>query len=226
MVKELIRNTSLILPICVLISLWGSRIMEVDNQGTAKDSINQPPIRRNSNNYIPQALEAIDAIPTANDDQIDNVPGFVYQFERKPKVTYNWQQYSEPLSQNRESHGYFAQDAQERMIDSNKNIPNPEYAARRSTLLGFTFDLFIWNATLNLPHKNYFILQQIHQDFKTFLEIRAIAMIKTFLHIGYTREGCLRKADNIGGTFSDHLYFGILREEFFKKNHLNLIIEN
>lgn len=53
-----------------------------------------------------------------------------------------------------------------------------------------------------------------------------IAMIKTFLHIGYTREGCLRKADNIGGTFSDHLYFGILREEFFKKNHLNLIIEN
>ena len=53
-----------------------------------------------------------------------------------------------------------------------------------------------------------------------------IAMIKTFLHIGYTREGCLRKADNIGGAFSDHLYFGILREEFFKKNHLNLIIEN
>ena len=53
-----------------------------------------------------------------------------------------------------------------------------------------------------------------------------IAMIKTFLHIGYTQEGCLRKADNIAGIFSDHLYFGILKEEFYKKNHMNLVIEN
>ncbi len=52
-----------------------------------------------------------------------------------------------------------------------------------------------------------------------------IAMIKTFLHIGYTQEGCLRKADNIAGNFSDHLYFGILREEFYKKNNMNLIIK-
>jgi ribosomal-protein-alanine N-acetyltransferase len=41
-----------------------------------------------------------------------------------------------------------------------------------------------------------------------------VAMVKTFLHLGYSQEGCLRLADCIDGKYSDHLYFGILRDEF------------
>lgn len=42
-----------------------------------------------------------------------------------------------------------------------------------------------------------------------------LPMVRTFLRAGYTQEGCLRQADNIDGQFSDHLYFGILRDEYF-----------
>jgi len=45
-----------------------------------------------------------------------------------------------------------------------------------------------------------------------------ISMIKTFRSMGYKLEGVMRKADNIDGILSDHLYFGILKEEFFGKN--------
>ena len=43
-------------------------------------------------------------------------------------------------------------------------------------------------------------------------------MIKTFKSMGYKLEGVMRKADNIDGVLCDHLYFGILKEEFFGKN--------
>lgn len=45
-----------------------------------------------------------------------------------------------------------------------------------------------------------------------------ISMIKTFKSMGYKLEGVMRKADNIDGVLCDHLYFGILKEEFFGKN--------
>ena len=53
---------------------------------------------------------------------------------------------------------------------------------------------------------------------------RNVAMVRTFKRLGYTPEGRLRQADCIDGEFSDHLYFGILRDEFFAANRLNLKI--
>jgi [ribosomal protein S5]-alanine N-acetyltransferase len=47
-------------------------------------------------------------------------------------------------------------------------------------------------------------------------------MVRTFKRLGYTPEGRLRQADCIDGEFCDHLYFGILRDEFFAANPLNL----
>lgn len=44
-----------------------------------------------------------------------------------------------------------------------------------------------------------------------------ISMIKTFKAMGYKHEGTIRKSDNIEGKLSDHLYFGILKEEFLEK---------
>ena len=41
-----------------------------------------------------------------------------------------------------------------------------------------------------------------------------IPMIKTYQKLGYTLEGRFRKSDFIEKTFSDHLYFGILKDEF------------
>ncbi len=41
-----------------------------------------------------------------------------------------------------------------------------------------------------------------------------VPMVKTFLRLGYMLEGRLREADCIDGTYSDHLYFGILRNEY------------
>jgi len=49
-----------------------------------------------------------------------------------------------------------------------------------------------------------------------------VAMVRTFRRLGYTLEGRLRQADFIEGHFSDHLYFGILREEFFAANNVRL----
>lgn len=49
-----------------------------------------------------------------------------------------------------------------------------------------------------------------------------VPMVKTFHRLGYTLEGRLRLADCIEGQFSDHLYFGILREEFFAANTIRL----
>ena len=49
-----------------------------------------------------------------------------------------------------------------------------------------------------------------------------IPMVKTFQRLGYTLEGRLRQADRIGGEYSDHLYFGILREEFGALNDVTL----
>lgn len=51
---------------------------------------------------------------------------------------------------------------------------------------------------------------------------RNTPMVKTFRRLGYTLEGRLRQADLIGAEFSDHLYFGILRDEFFAANSVNL----
>ncbi len=48
------------------------------------------------------------------------------------------------------------------------------------------------------------------------------AMVRTFARLGYTAEGRLRPADCIDGEFCDHLYFGILRDEFFAANAVNL----
>lgn len=52
------------------------------------------------------------------------------------------------------------------------------------------------------------------------------AMIKTFRRIGYHLEGRLRRADLILGKRSDHLYFGILKKEFEKKQKVRLIFSN
>jgi len=49
-----------------------------------------------------------------------------------------------------------------------------------------------------------------------------IPMIRTFGRLGYTPEGRLRQADCIDGEYSDHLYFGILRDEFLAANNVNL----
>jgi ribosomal-protein-alanine N-acetyltransferase len=49
-----------------------------------------------------------------------------------------------------------------------------------------------------------------------------IPMVKTFLRLGYSLEGRLRQADCIEGHFSDHLYFGILREEFLTAHNVRL----
>ena len=43
-------------------------------------------------------------------------------------------------------------------------------------------------------------------------------MIKTFNSLGYQLEGKTRKSDFIDNNFSDHLCFGILREEYFFHN--------
>jgi RimJ/RimL family protein N-acetyltransferase len=50
-----------------------------------------------------------------------------------------------------------------------------------------------------------------------------VAMIKTFEHLGYSLEGRLRQADCIDGEFSDHLYFGILRDEFLSLQENNIL---
>ena len=49
-----------------------------------------------------------------------------------------------------------------------------------------------------------------------------IAMIKTFLKLGYLLEGRLRHADWIDNTFSDHLCFGVLKDEFYCKHDVIL----
>ena len=51
-----------------------------------------------------------------------------------------------------------------------------------------------------------------------------IAMIKTFERIGYKQEGRLREADFIDNEYSDHLYFGIFKDEFLEENDVNLKI--
>ena len=51
---------------------------------------------------------------------------------------------------------------------------------------------------------------------------RNTPMVRTFERLGYTPEGRLRQADSIDGEFCDHLYFGILRDEFLAANPLNL----
>jgi len=51
-----------------------------------------------------------------------------------------------------------------------------------------------------------------------------LAMINTFLKLGYILEGRSRQADLIDCVYSDHLYFGILEEEFLKKHEINLEI--
>lgn len=52
-----------------------------------------------------------------------------------------------------------------------------------------------------------------------------VPMVKTFRRLGYVLEGRLRQADCIEGQFSDHLYFGILRDEFFTANRVRLGLE-
>ncbi len=49
-----------------------------------------------------------------------------------------------------------------------------------------------------------------------------IPMIKTFEKSGYVQEGKLRKKDFINGSYSDHLYFGILRNEFIERHDVKL----
>lgn len=49
-----------------------------------------------------------------------------------------------------------------------------------------------------------------------------VPMIQTFKKIGYTLEGQLRKNDYIEGQYSDHLYFGILRDEFLRNHKVEL----
>lgn len=51
---------------------------------------------------------------------------------------------------------------------------------------------------------------------------RNTPMIRTFDRLGYVREGRLRQADCIDGEFCDHLYFGILRDEFLAANSVDL----
>ena len=41
-----------------------------------------------------------------------------------------------------------------------------------------------------------------------------IGMIKIFKRLGYTQEGRFRNVDFIDNLWTDHLYFGIMREEF------------
>lgn len=53
--------------------------------------------------------------------------------------------------------------------------------------------------------------------------INNLPMIKTFKHIGYSPEGQFRDADFIDDKFSDHLYFGILKNEFIARNKVKLI---
>lgn len=49
-----------------------------------------------------------------------------------------------------------------------------------------------------------------------------IAMIKIYARLGYTKEGILRKNDYINGKYSDHLLYGILKEEFIEKHRIEL----
>ena len=49
-----------------------------------------------------------------------------------------------------------------------------------------------------------------------------LPMLKTFARLGYRLEGRLRQADFIEGQFSDHLYFGILRNEFLGHHDVDL----
>lgn len=48
------------------------------------------------------------------------------------------------------------------------------------------------------------------------------AMVRTFSRLGYAPEGRLRQADCIDGELCDHLYFGIIRDEFYAANDINL----
>ena len=56
--------------------------------------------------------------------------------------------------------------------------------------------------------------------------INNIAMIKTFQKIGYKQEGHYRNVDLIDDNYSDHLYFGIFKNEFNKNNNINLEIKS
>ena len=56
--------------------------------------------------------------------------------------------------------------------------------------------------------------------------VNNIPMIKIFTKIGYKQEGCFRNSDFIDGNYSDHLYFGIFKDEFINKNNINLEIVN
>ena len=47
-----------------------------------------------------------------------------------------------------------------------------------------------------------------------------IAMIKTFLGLGFMEEGKRRKELLVEGVFMDHVLFGIFKEEFYKKVEL------
>lgn len=51
---------------------------------------------------------------------------------------------------------------------------------------------------------------------------RNTPMIRTFGRLGYIMEGRLRQADCIDGEYSDHLYFGIMRQEFLAANSVVL----
>ena len=41
-----------------------------------------------------------------------------------------------------------------------------------------------------------------------------ISMIKVFNRLGYTQEGRLRNVDMVDNQWTDHLYFGIMKDEF------------
>ncbi len=54
-----------------------------------------------------------------------------------------------------------------------------------------------------------------------------IPAYKTYRRLGFKLEGTFRQADYIEGKFSDHLHFGILREEFLAINKVKVgIIKN
>ena len=138
----------------------------------------------------------IDSSDSSNHDT-----GFVHQFHRQPIVNFAWQRQSHfPLSQNRESGGTFSISADNRMTDSDVIVNHPEYAARRSTVTGYVFDIFVWSSTLHLPQENYFILQQIHQDFETFLHIRAITIARYLWNI----SGAMSSIEDILSIIAMH----------------------
>ena len=132
-----------------------------------KDQINKPSINPNP------------TTPSSSDPSSDDF-GFLFKFDVEPVIPYRWQSNSEEdsLSQNRQSYGQFAISTGEMMVYNDEDVEYAEYLARRSGVKGYSFDIFKWTNTFDLPPREYFMIQQLHQDFSTTFLIRSLIIIR------------------------------------------------